>query len=553
MPRRNVTWIVVLSWLLLLTPPAVYAWVFGRYAINIPKWDDHVLKAFLLQYEQATTLGGKLQALVRQHNEHRIILDRLATWLDYQLFGKLDYTHLMILGNLSLLGLLGVFIRALRSRGAPVWTALPVSLLLFNLCQWENMFWGMAALQNFAVVVFILATLYQLAFHPEQRVWAYLLAIAASGTSGNGLLVWPVGLLVLLARRDFRTSLAWTLAGAVSFGLYFWGYAKPPGNPPPPTGVGAILQGWLAFNGSAADALPLLPPYAACTALGAILTLAAAGLTIRFGWHYFRRRPLSSWQLFTLGALAFLVGTGLVVAQGRVGFGRDTLITSRYKIYSLTLLALLLSYAIVHVPVPRRRLVTGVAALGAGLIAFFSYTTFLDETIGLRKYLVTSQFNWTYTRNEAVSTIDDTTRRYLDNAPAFYDRMLEELYRQPASGPGLRLDTLYQQGAAFILRQDSLPPLGLRDEGAYFLARSDRRLYLFAARQRPSHSRKAWFKPSLLFGPGVNAQLDEADLAKGEYALYLLTVTADGQYLIRPTPHRIHSEGPSQHQLQTNW
>ena len=55
----------------------------------------------------------KVYQFVKQHNEHRIVYDRLIAWLDYHLTGKLNFVHLMFIGNLSLLGLLAVFGRVL--------------------------------------------------------------------------------------------------------------------------------------------------------------------------------------------------------------------------------------------------------------------------------------------------------------------------------------------------------------------------------------------------------------------------------------------------------
>src|SRR5205823_6463260 len=145
-----------------------------------------------------------------------IVYDRLITWLDFSLFGKLNYRHLMVVGNLSLVGLLAIFglvfgrtlsldNKNLVSQYSFSLTDCliylpPVAFLLLNLSQWENMFWGMAALQNFTVVLWIVGAIYVLSF-TQNLPFALLMAIAATLTSGNGILIWPIGFVILFHQR----------------------------------------------------------------------------------------------------------------------------------------------------------------------------------------------------------------------------------------------------------------------------------------------------------------------------------------------------------------
>lgn len=546
---------MVLGGLVLLVPVLVYGWVFSRYAINIPKFEDHALKGFLLNLEKAGSLRDWVYEFFRQHNEHRIVYDRFITWLDYSLTGKLNYIHLMVVGNLSLVLLLAVFVRALQKAGAAVWTALPVALLLFNLSQWENMFWAMAALQNFTVVALALATFYELAFQNRVGWLAVGLAVLATITSGNGLIIWPVGLLLLFLRQDYGGVMRWLAALAVSFRLYFLYYEKPPGNP---VDSGTLLQkmhGWLLFNGAAAEALPFQDFLRSCTVLGAVLLGITAVLSLRFLWQHLRGRQLSAWQLFFLSTAAFVVGSGLMVALNRVGFGLVTLTTSRYKVYSLTLLALLFTYWISQSPPSRRLIRAGLATGFSFLIAFFSYTAYLDEAIYLRKYLTISQFNWTYTRPEPVPVLDAQTRKLIDNAPAFYDAHVSSLYRIPQTLPKARLDTVFRANGEFVVRLDSFPVLGIRDEGAYLVARSPRRTYLFASRQNLSGSRRRWLQPRQTFGPGFTVQVPQTDpdLDAGTYDLLLLAVSPGNQWQLYSTGRQVTALGQTATPFKKNW
>ncbi|MFD1139837.1 hypothetical protein ACFQ4C_01895 [Larkinella insperata] len=544
---------LVLGGLVLLVPMLVYGWVFSRYAVNIPKFEDHTLKGFLLNLEKAGSIRDWVYEFFRQHNEHRIVYDRLIAWLDYRLTGKLNFIHLMVVGNLSLVLLLLVFVRALQKAGAAVWTALPVAMLLFNLSQWENMFWGMAALQNFTVVALALATFYALAFSDRVGWLAIGLAVLGTITSGNGLLIWPVGLVLLFLRQDYSGVMRWLAALAISFRLYFLYYEKPPGNP---VDSGTLLQklhGWLLFNGAAAEAFPIQNFLLSCTVLGAVMLGFTLVLCLLFLRQHLRAPQLSGWQIFFLGTAAFVVGSGLIVALNRVGFGLATLTTSRYKIYSLTLLSLLFAYWISQSRPSQRRVRAGLASGFSVLIAFFSYTAYLDEAVYWRKYLTASQFNWTYTRPDAVATIDAQTRKLIDNAPAFYDAQVSSLFSIPPTVSKVRLDTVFRANGEYVARQDSFPALGLREEGAYLIARSPRRTYLFATRQNLSGSRRRWLQPRLTFGPGFTAQLPESELEAGTYDLLLLAVRPGNEWQFYSTGRQLTASGQTATPFKKNW
>ncbi|MEZ4901479.1 MAG: hypothetical protein R2822_06815 [Spirosomataceae bacterium] len=146
----------------------VHFQLWNRYAINIPKWDDHALKATVENFEKAKGLGAKLYEIYRQHNEHRISLTRLVAVLDYKIFGHLNYEHLMLFGNLALLLIWWILTRFFKLLSGAVWYALPISTFWFSLAFWENAYWGMAAIQKFLGSG--LGRTYFLAIEPHRRL-----------------------------------------------------------------------------------------------------------------------------------------------------------------------------------------------------------------------------------------------------------------------------------------------------------------------------------------------------------------------------------------------
>ncbi len=570
--------------MLLALPVLVFGWTWQHYAVNIPKWDDHALRAFLYYSDQEPTFLGRLQWLFKQHNEHRIVYDRLVTALDYGLFGKLNYRHLMVVGNLSLVGLLAVFMGVLRRKDGLVWHrlpvlyALPVALLLFNLSQWENMFWGMASLQNFSVVLWVLAAFYLLT-HTERWMLALPMAVLATLTSGNGLLVWPLGLALLVLHpavrsvspkpKKLRPLLVWLVTALVVIGLYFWGFEKPGGAHAVRAGLFATGKGWLAVVGAGAEALPIGRPLTNSTLLGSLLVLLTLGIVGATAFLHQRSIaramqslirtdrgsspvPIPPVTLFFWASAAFLLGTAAVVAYARTGFGADLLITSRYKPYSLTLLALLYVYAITTLP-NRFRPKVGVAGGGAGLLlAWFSYTAFINETVWWRHWHTTSQFNWTFITSQPVARLDSVTAYYTDTAPAFYDSLLPVIYGSAQPAPATLVS---RTPTGFSVTNTSLSPVDGPDAGAYLVARSAKRTYLFPTWQNRSPSLAGRLLPGRAFAPGFRADVAATELAEsGLYQILVLIVpTNPAKAYLLDTRQSITSTGNAAPSEAKNW
>ncbi|GAB3643203.1 hypothetical protein [Spirosoma arcticum] len=599
------------AWAVVLLPVIVFALVWQYYAVNVPKWDDHALRAYLYFSDQETTLSGKIYQLFRQHNEHRIVYDRIIATLDYRLFGKMSHIHLMVAGNLSLVGLLAVFGAVLLRAGKSLIYLLPVALLLFNLSHWENMFWGMAALQNFSVVLWVVLTIYLLSYTDRWGL-ALVAAVLATLTSGNGLLVWPIGLILLMLRtptvnrqrsegavdRPKLVLLAWVVAAAAIITLYFIGFEKPAGNPANRPSITELLKGWLAFTGAAAEVFSTESPLRVSTWIGMLMVLATLGRVswdVRTYWptitnamrfvfrsgyekpvpeksghekagrqkpglkkpvalHSDAGKALPPMVLFFWGCALFILATAALVAWTRTGFGIDLIITSRYKVYSLTLLALLYVYVVGRLPKRAGRWMGAVGAVGAVaslFIAWLSYNLFLDDTIWWRHWMLTSQFNWTYSTSQPVRRLDAINKQYIKQAPAFYDADPAVLYG--AGQPTVWPVAVTQTPDGFLVQDGNGTAQDQRDSRAFVVARSPKRTYLFPTRQNQNLAGRKRYWPANPFTVGFTATRGDVDLDSGTYQLFILTVATNGQLTLYPTGQSITWVKPAETPLKKNW
>ncbi|GAB2772631.1 hypothetical protein GCM10027275_14440 [Rhabdobacter roseus] len=564
MTQRALTLLVGLT---LLLPLVIYFWVWNYYAVNVPKWDDHALKAFLVEYLQAPNWQAKWAALFRQHNEHRIVLTRLLAWWDYALMGSLNFRHLMLAGNLLLVGVIGLWWVLLHRNQKPFYTLLPVPFLWLTLAHWENMYWGMSAVQNFGVVSLLVWTLYLVV---SRRLVFFLLALPLAGltllTSGNGLLVLPIGALLLLLSKEGKRLVAWLVTSGLYAYLYFSTYQKPAYNPESKATFGALLKGYMAFLGSFAEAFPVKDHLGWSVGLGTVLFLVALSIALTTAFRLLRNRYDQDFSratdLFCLGTLLFILGTAVIVVNGRAGFGLEVLLTSRYKPYSFLLL--LIAYLYIVIPIRGSFLspyVSGIVLLNA-MYSVFSYHYHLVDAFNFRKFQTTNQFNWTYPDKELKPQTDTSLAGNLvAKTPLLYDQwvpLLRAAHRQSFAGNTNGMLQLWEsttftpQKDALLVSQSTFNSQRLQDSGVYVVLSSRQRYYIYPTYRRRNTNRKQLFLHQQYFAPGYQVEIPHSELEPGRYAVGLAWQQGSrtGVYFSKDS---ITSVATPQKSIRTNW
>ncbi len=522
---------------IILIPVVVFFTAWNFYAINIPKWDDHILKLTISELTNAQNWQEGFAALQKQHNEHRIAFTRLMAWLDFKLFGHLNYKHLMLVGNCLLLAAIPLFYTILKNNKKPYFALIPIPFLWLTLAFWENMYWGMASIQNFGVVTLFLYTIYLL-ISPKiaHFILAILLGLITVVTSGNGLFVLPIGLVILfLNKQNTRLKIWILLSGATIFSYFFW-YARNVENPVSGAGILQYAKGYMAFLGSFAEAVPVLDSFKICVFLGALLFLVAISIVISISIQLINGRFASKNEkhtaLFTLGALLFVLGTALIVVYSRAGFGIEGLITSKYKIYSVLLLVI--TYIHIVIPIRGSFLSPYITAIAFLAIVFniFSYHYHLVDAFNLRKYLTTSQFNSSYD-DKTLTTKTDTTlvANVIAKTPVFYTKwipLLKIAEKQGYAGVTNNLAQLYSQlsisenALDLKISNETYSSQRLLDSGIYVILSSKDRYYVFPANRTRNKSRKELFLQQHYFAPGFWVDIPYSEITKGEYKIGII-------------------------------
>ena len=98
-------------------PIFIYYYYIGIYAVNIPFWDDFSsIYEFTNSYMNSDCFADKLHLIFSQHNEHRIVFNRVLTLIIFYTKGNIDLRILIWIGNLSLLGIAFLLLKSVIKR-----------------------------------------------------------------------------------------------------------------------------------------------------------------------------------------------------------------------------------------------------------------------------------------------------------------------------------------------------------------------------------------------------------------------------------------------------
>lgn len=330
-------------------------YLFRKYAVNIPHWDDHALRFFIQNFEKSNSFPEKIQLVFKLHNEHRIVFTRIVSLLLFKTTGVLNFKWMMVVGNTALLGIFLLFIQLIRYFQLPFWIIAVISWVLFTPALSENFFWGMASVQNFWVIFLAFTTFYLLVFEKpivSQKVRfcvAFFLAFLAIFTSGNGILVPIIGFLLLLFWQKRRATIVWILTFGIILTIYFLMNESriddPTGNQP--KSLVSILKGIVILAGSGFDFQWILP--ALRTQIAFVFGILLLTISL---WLFYvvlseikekytitsNQKIKTSANLFLLACLFFIAGTAIATVISRIGYGLEIFLTSKYKIYGILLL-----------------------------------------------------------------------------------------------------------------------------------------------------------------------------------------------------------------------
>ena len=319
---------------------------------NIPFKDDYVLLDSIFQMKIASSFSAWLQAFLKQVNQHRFGFERVMMWLIYQVFGSENIKVQIIIGDLFLLGILYFLLKFFRQLNISWLYFIPITLLLFNYSYFENAIWGIAAIQNTPIIFFALLSIYLLSLQTHKTFYfAILVAITTMFTSGNGLGVWLVGILLLATQLRWKELGIWFIVAFAVVLFYFqYNYEVIPSDRSnlfkhPLSNIWFVL----AFLGNAFFAniphpfkIYCYPDIILCILTGVFLVFIMFRLCWKLWMVRFEKYSPNIW--FLLAGMSFLALTGLMLVFSRPVeikiYNGGELLSRRYMIFGAVFLCL---------------------------------------------------------------------------------------------------------------------------------------------------------------------------------------------------------------------
>ncbi|MDD2770299.1 MAG: hypothetical protein PHT19_16370 [Methylococcus sp.] len=350
-------------------------------------WEDGWKTAILLGTYGKLTLSD----LFAQHNEHRILLTHLVDLADLYIFGGRNLFHFAVTviataAQAAAIGWLATYkIGCTHSERIALYSL--AFGTLFSLPQIELFFWSFAV-GNVLSSLFVILTLAILSRAHEYRsltLMSYAVAAGILAVFGlaSGLLVWPIGLLALLAceRKFTGKSLIWLITGGLAYLLYFHNYVSPPYHADPRQALmqhpADLLAFFLIVIGSLAGghgvAIAAAAGGAAATWMGSAFIAYAEA---------FAKSPRNITAL--LGITIFSCLSAAAAASSRINFGLEHALSSRYTVLSALSFACIFAtnFALRNRPAENRtheRIRTPIIALCALAVIFYLPSREIDR------------------------------------------------------------------------------------------------------------------------------------------------------------------------------
>ncbi|RRB14037.1 hypothetical protein [Larkinella knui] len=198
------------------------------YTPSLPFGDDlPVIFQFLFRFDEAPTWSEKIAILVNNRfAEHRLLSASCITLLTYLISGTVQLPVLTVIAGLCWVSSTLLYFKWLKKSALSTIWLIPILFVFLAAAPYQVIYWPMAALQHLVVVFLCFITLYFLSAEektsPRLILWAISFAFITTFSAGNGMAVWPAGLLVLGLRRDVKYSLIWFFCSVLSVTLYLW-------------------------------------------------------------------------------------------------------------------------------------------------------------------------------------------------------------------------------------------------------------------------------------------------------------------------------------------
>jgi hypothetical protein len=536
-------------WLIGVIPITIYYSYLAAYGQNIPHWDDYAIRNFIDSFNAKTSFLAKIQLIFSQHNEHRIAYTRIVALIIYWFCGLINFKYMMWVGNLSLLCILFLIYKVLKYNKLETFYITPICFILFQLSQFENTFWGMASIQNFTIVFFVLISFWQIANDKVPYIWATFAAF----TSANGVLFLPlIGIVMFLYLKSYRNLAKFMILSVVLLLIYFTTYQKPPDSQPIDlSNLLLNIKAVFVNFGSFID----LNTKADLAKRVNLTFMAGLGMYVicSFGLYgkYVDNQDINTNKkvnlVFFTAIYLFVLATCAVTTLSRIQYGFYVFLVSRYKIYSIIALCFCYSLCIIYFKTQIRNYLF-FSFLILSIYLFFNTLYFSkSEIVNYQKAELASFYNGWHDNDDKIIVDKKSSFNYISS---FLDQepVIDSLLVKPILGK------VKVSNGTITINNDSFEVSGNGvNDGAYIELSSQNKSYIFGANQQILNSKKSFlFRNGKIFSKGFTCNIPLAEIESGNYFINILNRN-DADFTKIPTNYYIEIDQVKTKKAAQNW
>jgi len=197
----------------------LYVAEINLFSINAPYSDDfNAVLGFLNSY-QNLEWREKIKLIFSQHNEHRIVFNRLIALAYLEVFEKINFIYLAWIGAFGWFLVIGLLWRYSNKNEVKIYEFAPVVVLLLAFTHWELMTWAMASIQQYYQILFGLLAIYCMT---NNQFWtAQIFFVIGLFTGGGGIIVAPIFCLYYFVQAKWRCLIYTSIVILSTFFIYF--------------------------------------------------------------------------------------------------------------------------------------------------------------------------------------------------------------------------------------------------------------------------------------------------------------------------------------------
>lgn len=368
-----------------------------HFSVDFPFQDDFLFVQFIHAISDGKVgFAGLIQEMFRTFNDHKAVVPRFISLLDYWLTGRLHLRFYIVLVSLNLTYIFYFLYLNFCKAKLPLYYFLPVPFLFFHPLYHEVSGWALTGMQHSYLTAFTVTAIILVSRGTKPAFYgAMLCCFLATFTHGNGILSFPAIIFFFLCYKDFRKAILTGVFMFLCLGIYLAGYESGQAGNLPNNAV-QFFSSLFGFVGSAMSLWAM--PELSSAVWGFVIVVCMVLVTFRVASVYFKKPAAiksGTIELLTLFAFIFISSTVIAVFRSWAG----TTVASRFQLYASLSTAIFYLFLVFYTDFFRKKWVyTAVLALS---VFYWGYSHYrFTGTVAAKKTTYLADiYNWRNNRS----------------------------------------------------------------------------------------------------------------------------------------------------------